>query len=195
MWKIITGAPPELADLILSSLETPFDFLYVDDINGRTCLHEAAISGSLRSIDICLEKGVQVEKTDVYGRTALHYACMKGHADVCRRLVAAKAAVDVLDMDNYNALIYATLGGSVDCLKVLLEEESVADQLVAPSGDLIPAIACKSSWTYRCRHVTAPARCNMYAEQQWRVSHAPRGQGRACRRLPTSSSPNWLGHS
>ncbi|KII95928.1 hypothetical protein PLICRDRAFT_97017, partial [Plicaturopsis crispa FD-325 SS-3] len=41
-------------------------------------------------------------------------------------------------MDNYNALIYATLGGSVDCLKVLLEEESVADQLVAPSGDLIP---------------------------------------------------------
>lgn len=67
LWKVIIDAPPDLADLILSSSSVLFDFQFVDDINGRTCLHEAAMSGELRLVNMCIEKGVQVDCADVYG--------------------------------------------------------------------------------------------------------------------------------
>ena len=67
LWKAVIDAPPLLADLILASPSVPFDFQFVDDINGRTCLHEAAITGEARLINMCIEKGVQVHKADIYG--------------------------------------------------------------------------------------------------------------------------------
>ncbi|KAG9317170.1 cyclin-dependent protein kinase inhibitor [Chiua virens] len=89
LWKVIVDAPTSLADLILDSVGVPFDFGFIDDINGRTCLHEAAAAGYLRLVNLCLEKGSQREKLDVYGRSALHYAAMHGHAAVCKRLLEA----------------------------------------------------------------------------------------------------------
>ena len=67
LWKVIIDASPPFADLILSSLVEPFDFNFVDDINGRTCLHEAATVGELRLLDMCINKGVQFDRVDVYG--------------------------------------------------------------------------------------------------------------------------------
>lgn len=71
LWKVIIDASPPLADLILASLAEPFDFNFVDDINGRTCLHEAAIAGEFRLLDMCISKGVVCNRVDVYG-TSLH---------------------------------------------------------------------------------------------------------------------------
>jgi CDK inhibitor PHO81 len=138
LWKAITEAPEALADLILSSLATPFDFDFVDDINGRTCLHEAAIAGTLRLVNICISQGVQVDKPDIYGRSALHYASMNGHADVCRRLLEVKLSPATLDLDNYDPLVYATMRGSVDCVRVLLDNGAVAAQATTPLSNLIP---------------------------------------------------------
>ena len=67
LWKIIIDSPPPLGDLILSSLQTPFDFGFIDDINGRTCLHEAAISGQERLVEMCISNGVDVSRADLYG--------------------------------------------------------------------------------------------------------------------------------
>ncbi|KAH7888050.1 cyclin-dependent protein kinase inhibitor [Phlebopus sp. FC_14] len=120
LWKVIVDAPPELADLILASVEVPFDFNFVDDINGRTCLHNAAAAGALRLVNLCLEKGSLKENLDAYGRSALHYAAMHGHADVCKRLMEADVLPHVLDVDNCTPLLYATLRGSVECVKALL---------------------------------------------------------------------------
>lgn len=130
LWKVIVDAPPELADLILESVEVPFDFNFVDDINGRTCLHEAAAAGALRIVNLCLEKGSQKDRLDVYGRSVLHYAAMHGHADVCKRLVEANVAPHVLDADNCSPLVYATLRGSVECVQYL-----VCEQCVSPSPE------------------------------------------------------------
>ena len=138
LWKAVIDAPPKLADLMLSCLSAPFDFSFIDDINGRTCLHEVAIAGTLRLVNICLERGVQTDKVDVYGRSAMHYACMHGHADVCRRLVEAKLPLSTLDMDNYSPLIYATLNGSVECVRVLLDQGNVSVHSLQPFGDLVP---------------------------------------------------------
>ncbi|KAF8665648.1 hypothetical protein AX16_000103 [Volvariella volvacea WC 439] len=138
LWNIIIEAPPDLADLILASLVSPFDFRFIDDINGRTCLHEAARAGTPRLVDMCLQNGVQHLKTDLYGRTALHYAAMNGHANICRRLLEAGLPADSLDRDNYTPLIYATQRGAVECVRVLLEVGHVSVQPEKPAGDLIP---------------------------------------------------------
>ncbi|KAK7061450.1 ankyrin repeat protein nuc-2 [Favolaschia claudopus] len=138
LWNAIIEAPPDLANLIMASLATPFDFQFIDDINGRTCLHETAIAGALRLAQICIEKNVDVGKIDAYGRTALHYAAMNGHPDICRLLLQTEISPSVQDMDNYSALVYATLRGSEGCVRVLLDEGKVEMQTNPAAGDLIP---------------------------------------------------------
>ncbi|TFK29233.1 SPX-domain-containing protein [Coprinopsis marcescibilis] len=138
LWNVILDAPPDLADLILASLSFPFDYHFVDDIHGRTCLHEAAIAGAERLIDLCLRNGVSVDTADLYGRTALHYAVMNGHPGACRQLLQANISPNTLDRDNFSPLIYATMKGNVECVRVLLDEGKVSAQSPAPSGDFSP---------------------------------------------------------
>jgi CDK inhibitor PHO81 len=138
LWNIIIEAPPDLADLVIATLTSPFDFHFVDDINGRACLHEASISGAQRMVDLCLQNNVPVDKVDVYGRTALHYAAMKGHPTVCEQLLAANASPNILDQDGYSPLVYATLKGSVACVRVLLEIGQVLSQSPESKGDFDP---------------------------------------------------------
>ncbi|KAI0269321.1 hypothetical protein BC834DRAFT_820621 [Gloeopeniophorella convolvens] len=137
LWRAVVDAPPPLADLMLST-STAFDYQFIDDINGRTCLHEAAVSGALRLVNLCLDHGVKPDLVDVYGRSAFHYAAMHGHVDVCRRLLEVNVSPYVRDMENYSPLVYATLKGSVDCVRVLLEEGGVPAQPATPNEDLIP---------------------------------------------------------
>jgi CDK inhibitor PHO81 len=138
LWKLIIEAPVEVANLMLNSLTTPFDFNFVDDINGRTCLHEAAMSGTLRLVNMCLEKSSHRDKVDVYGRSPLHYAAMRGHAAVCRRLLEVKLPPNALDVDNCTPLVYATMKGSADCVSVLLKEAPVEVGVLSPGVDLSP---------------------------------------------------------
>lgn len=147
LWKAVIDAPPDFADLIMSSTTNPFDFQFVDDINGRTCLHEVAIAGILRLVDICLGHGVERDKTDLYGRSALHYACMNGHAEVCRRLLNAGLSPVLMDMDNYSPLVYAILSGNVDCVRALLDIGQVQIKPSEAQGDLMPlSLAAQSGY-------------------------------------------------
>ncbi len=145
LWKAIIDAPQDIADLILDSTSGSFDYKFVDDINGRTCLHEAAIAGFLRLVDLCLAGGVQPDKPDAYGRSALHYAAMHGHRDICYRLIQVGVTPDVVDVDNCTPLIYATLKGSVECVRAFLEEGRVSVQNPGSNSDLMPlSLAARS---------------------------------------------------
>lgn len=137
LWNAIIDAPPDFADLILASLSTPFDYHFVDDIHGRSLLHEAAIAGVVRLVDLCLQNGVPVDKADLYGRTALHYAAIHGHAAVCRQLLQASVPPNTLDRDNCSPLVYSTTKGHVECVRVLLEEGRVTAESTA-SGNFSP---------------------------------------------------------
>ena len=138
LWKAVIDSPPEFADLILSIASNLFDFNFVDDINGRTCLHQAAMVGMLRLINICLDNKVPADKIDAYGRSALHYAAMNGHADVCRRLLKAGVRVDLVDMDNLTPLVHATLKGSLESVRVLVDEAASPANPPFANADLSP---------------------------------------------------------
>lgn len=102
----ITDAPDtSLVVLIESGL---VDIHAEDEINERTCLHEATISGRQLVLDIALDRHVDISRADIYGRIPLHYACMYGRVQMVRKLLAlGRKTVDDMDHDNFTPLIHA----------------------------------------------------------------------------------------
>lgn len=142
LWKAAIEAPRTVSDLIIGS--APFDIGAIDDISGRTFLHEAALSGQLRLVSLALSRGVEPAKLDVYARNAIHYAALKGHPDVCRALLASGAPSDALDMDNFSPLVHATVNGHLDCCSALLVDGRVNPMSGQAGQDLAPlSLACK----------------------------------------------------
>ncbi|KAK4048708.1 phosphate system positive regulatory protein pho81 [Microbotryomycetes sp. JL221] len=113
------------SNLIPTSL---LDFAFVDDINGRTGLHEAASAGRLSLVELCLRRGVSVAQADVYGRHPLHYAAINGHAQVCRLLVNAKADPKVLDLDGYSSITYAITNGRTSVVETFMDQGVNCDE-------------------------------------------------------------------
>lgn len=96
------------------------DFQFVDDINGRTPLIEAAARGKVDLVKLCLDRNVDVRHRDAYGREALHYAAMCS-AEVCKCLLQRGAEANTLDYDGSTPLIHAISSGQLQCVEVLLK--------------------------------------------------------------------------
>ncbi|QRW19188.1 ankyrin repeats [Rhizoctonia solani] len=142
LWRAAIEAPRIVSDVIVDS--PPFDIEAIDDISGRTFLHETALSGQLRLVEMALARGVDPSKLDVYARSALHYAALKGHSDVCRALLASGAPSDALDMDNFSPIIHATVNGHLECCSALLVDGHVNPMSAQAGQDLAPlSLACK----------------------------------------------------
>lgn len=115
-WRAaIADQPGERAALDIARL----DFQFVDDINGRTPLIEAAARGKENLVRICLEREVDIRHRDVYGREALHYAAMCS-AEVCRCLLEHGTEANTVDYDGSTPLIHAISNGQLECVEVLL---------------------------------------------------------------------------
>ncbi|GAA5875364.1 hypothetical protein JCM16303_000599 [Sporobolomyces ruberrimus] len=117
------------------------DFGFVDDINGRTALHESASAGRHSLVKACLEKGLPASQADVYGRQPLHYAAMNGHASVCRTLLAAGASSTTSDLDGYSAIIYSITNGWTDVVETFLESGVSFEPTPPPPTNSAPASA------------------------------------------------------
>ncbi|KAG8744853.1 ubiquitin-protein ligase peroxin 12 [Ceratobasidium sp. 414] len=142
LWKAATEAPRNVAGTIIAS--PAFDIETVDDISGRTFLHEAAVSGRLWLVQLALSRGIAPAKLDVYARSALHYAALKGHSDVCRVLLDAGSPADALDTDNFSPLVHATVNGHLECCRTLLVDGQVNPMSAQAGHDLAPlTLACQ----------------------------------------------------
>ncbi|TPX07851.1 uncharacterized protein E0L32_010426 [Thyridium curvatum] len=134
---------PKEALLVL--LETGLvDIQSEDDINERNCLHQSTIYGNSFVLNLGLDKGVAVNRTDVYGRVPLHYASMHGRLDMLDALLSAVdlSTIDLIDHDNFTPLIHAIIHGHLDCVKRLLEKSARLDPV--SDSDHVPLnLACE----------------------------------------------------
>ena len=75
-----------LLDLMLSDLcSNPFSF--IDDKNGNTLLHTAALHGNGEAVRLLLNKHkYSVKCTNKFGQTVFHIACSVGNVDLCHTL-------------------------------------------------------------------------------------------------------------
>ncbi len=104
------------------------DFNYADPINGRNCIHEAAVSGKLEVLQAAMLKGADVRAADVYGRIPLHYACMHGRLQMVEAL--ASAAVDTVnakDYDNFTPLIHGIVRAQASSVEAMLRLGAYVD--------------------------------------------------------------------
>jgi len=86
-----------------------------------TPLMYAATFGRVDVVQVLLEGGANVEKTDANLWTALHSAALNGHLDVCRLLLDWGARVDSLNERNGTPLHWAVSGGHLSVVKLLVE--------------------------------------------------------------------------
>ncbi|KAL1983564.1 hypothetical protein VTN96DRAFT_10224 [Rasamsonia emersonii] len=143
--RLFLAAINEFSDDILSILLDSglVDLHAEDDINGRNCLHEAAISGRNFVFKAGLSGGVDISRSDVYGRIPLHYACMHGRVEMVSDLLAAgPETVNMLDHDNFTPLIHSIVRDQLACAEQLLRNKARIDP--ASESDHIPLnLACQ----------------------------------------------------
>lgn len=154
----INEAPRESLQLLLDT--GLVDIQSEDDINERNCLHQATIYGNYFVLNLALEKGVAVNRTDVYGRVPLHYASMHGRLDMIDALLAGKKVpllvstpfanlnlvdadtINLIDHDNFRPLVHAIIHNNLDCVQLLVEKgaqlNSISETDHAPLN-----LACK----------------------------------------------------
>lgn len=154
----INEAPQESLQLLLDT--GLVDIQSEDDINERNCLHQATIYGNYFVLNLALEKGVAVNRTDVYGRVPLHYASMHGRLDMIDALLAGKKVpllvstsfadrrlvdadtINLIDHDNFRPLVHAIIHNNLDCVQLLVEKgaqlNSISETDHAPLN-----LACK----------------------------------------------------
>ncbi|CAO1625908.1 unnamed protein product [Parajaminaea phylloscopi] len=135
VWRALLHAPLEAVQVAMDQGLPDYDF--VDDINSRTSLHEAALAGNILLVAAAVQHGVDAGKRDIYGRAPISYAAMNGHADVCT-LLLGQPGVDAAtaDLDGFSPLVLAVINGRSSVVRILLSHGVSVD--AKTSTDLIP---------------------------------------------------------
>lgn len=141
LWRAALTVPDDYLDLVFTP---PLDFGYVDKINERDPMHQAAIGGSLRLVELCLQNAPELlEREDVYRRRPLHYAAMHGHPSIVSLLLSSNARASATDMDGYTPLMHAITNGHLEVVRIFVNGGSDVEP-TAVSHDLIPlSLACQ----------------------------------------------------
>lgn len=97
--------------------------LNMNDYNGRTALHAAALGGHKDVVQFLLLNGSYVHTKDVFGHSPLQDAMLAGHFDVCDLLSQAGASIrDCADIDQIiNAACKAAFSGDLLLLQKCID--------------------------------------------------------------------------
>lgn len=141
LWRAAIQVPEDMVDQVLASLD--LDYRFVDNINGRSPLHQACIAGSLRLVTLCVDRvPALIEQADTYNRRPIHYAAMHGHPSIVSFLLE-KAEPSPTDMDGYTPLMHAITQGHLEVVRIFVNAK-VTLEPTAISNDLIPlSLACQ----------------------------------------------------
>lgn len=75
-----------------------------EDLQSNTVLHLAAWNNDVKTVEMCLNYGADVNVTKHNSITALHLAATKGNLGVAHLLISRGAKVDVKDEDSKTPL-------------------------------------------------------------------------------------------
>lgn len=138
-WHACSEGSRDIIDLLVAT--DLVNYTYVDDINERSCLHVAAMTGRRDLLELCTQHGADVRATDAYGRTALHYATMNGFSECASFLFTHHADIEARDHDGFTPLLYAIINGHTPCVQALIEAGAVTEP--HHDGDHVPlSLAC-----------------------------------------------------
>ncbi|CAC5410674.1 unnamed protein product [Mytilus coruscus] len=90
----------------------------LDDIKRRSACRD----GHLHTVDILLDKGSDINKTNVNGETPLYTACCGGHYDLVKRLIEKRADINKGNRYNNTPLLASCLAGDEDIARFLIDE-------------------------------------------------------------------------
>lgn len=82
----------------------------IQDIDGRTMLHYAAMNEWLDLCTVLVKGGADTDLQDVDCKTALHLAASSGYSEICTMLVGVGADLDLLDSQGCTPLQLAEQG-------------------------------------------------------------------------------------
>lgn len=141
VWRAALTVPDDYLDLVFA---LPLDFHYVDKINDRGPLHLACTNGSLKLVEMCVDKAPELlEREDAYARRPIHYAAMHGHPSIVSLLLNAEAKASPTDKDGYTPLMHAITQGHLEVVRIFVSGEADVEP-TALSTDLIPlSLACQ----------------------------------------------------
>lgn len=97
------------------------DHGFVQTQFGMTALHLCVSKGDVRSVEILIEYGVDVDIVDSQKRTALHIACAMGSTAIVSILLRKEAKTELMDWNGHTALHLACLNENYEILGLLLK--------------------------------------------------------------------------
>lgn len=115
----------KVADVNLKSLDFQF-----------TALISAVKNDHLKTAELLIRNGANIDDIDVFGRTALHYATMYGFTETADMLMYYDADVNVADVTGYSPLCYAVQNDLEDIVMLLKLEGADAGIVLRDSSDL-----------------------------------------------------------
>ncbi|GAB1198512.1 hypothetical protein APSETT444_007835 [Aspergillus pseudonomiae] len=91
------------------------------DSFGHTALHWAVMGGQIRTVEVLLHGGLDVNVTDTEMRAALHYAASQDNAVLTHLLISKGALTEIQDIDGQTPLLAAADKLSIAAIKELLD--------------------------------------------------------------------------
>jgi len=106
----VIEVPPELYFLSLTAAEKDVDttelkqLLDNKDLQDNTVLHMAALNNDVKTAELCLGYGADVNTRKSKETTPLHMAATKGNLEMAELLISRGAGVDMKDGDSKTPL-------------------------------------------------------------------------------------------
>ncbi|MCO5589984.1 hypothetical protein L7F22_043953 [Adiantum nelumboides] len=124
----------------------------MEDREGETALHKAAMAGKLPSLTFLISSGASANSVDGDGWTPLHNACSKGFLDIVKVLVEnAEAAIDVKGgRGGWTPLMNAASNGHLPIVRYLTSKQKVDPFVRNNAGETAYDVAAATFEVFIC---------------------------------------------
>ena len=130
-------------DAIKPLLEKKPGLVNSKDLNNRTPLHFAAMTGNQQIAEYLISKGAVLDPKNSDGRTPLHFASSNQHKELVEYLIYIGADLEAKDIYDTTPLGSAVYGGDIKIIEFLLEKGSNLHTVSGYGGTLLHAAASR----------------------------------------------------